>query len=160
MKRGKVILIAGATLGFLLLAAFVARDAFGSPAIPAQFDAAAFKGFEGWDRDLEEWTLVGADPAEDLRNRTVFLIDVASGSLIETLLWKDAGKPHSSTANAYYRVTQQSTLPPGLSKPFTGTLVFREKTSFLIRLGFEPRRTSLRYFRGRLVDSLTTRTDL
>ncbi len=139
----------------LLCALGLVREVFHSPEVPAHFDPIGFDAFHGWDCVVEEWIPVAVKDTDDMRDASIYRITDASGEVLERMTRLQAG------GKVYYEVDLKAGVRDASSVNFTGTIVFRQNASSNW-LGFilEPMRVSLRYFRGKLVESNTTRSDL
>ena len=95
-----------------------------------------------------------------MRDRGVYRVDDASGKILDYFLNTAPVLPYLPAGSSFYKVARKGGLGEASPVNFTGTIIFRENVSLLVDSGFEPKRTSLRYYRGKLVESDTTRSDL
>lgn len=160
-----------ALVAALLITLAIARAVFFGPQAPAHFETTAFSDFDDWDCSITEWFLMASFDVSDrgdeyihsgkgdMHDRYIYRLDDASGSILDIYI-NELVLRQPPVGSSYYMLANKSSLSQVSSVNFTGTIIFRQNVSLLVDLGFEPKRTSLRYYRGELVESSTTRSDL
>jgi hypothetical protein len=153
-------------VGPLLLVCIIAgwwliATVVGTPSIPRKFDPAGFSAFGSWSREFEEWIAADSVASADMRDRMIFLLEEHSGALVETRLSASRTLPETRMGAKWYMVDRgASSQHERGERDYTGTVVLREPANHALGFVLEPRRISLRYYKGTLVSSKVTRSDL
>jgi len=160
MERRRAIFVGGVTLLAVAAVGILVQATFTSPSAPTHFDAAGFADFDAWDCAVEEWAAINPKSA-DLRDRMIYCVENASGKLLDVALSRVPSMPQPRSGSTWYRVDRKGErVSDFTSATFTGTVVFREPAGHWLSALMEPTRVELRYYRGNLVESRTTRSDL